>query len=735
MRCLKKAKNSGFSLCSLMKCLNSILFSLLILVTGLTLRAEAAPAGSIGGKVADADTKEGLPAVNVIIEGTVLGTSTDLEGNFILQNIPEGNYTLQFIMMGYQSVRKEKVIVEQEQKTNLEVELSVKAIDAPEMVVTASKRAQNIEDSPSSISVVTSKDIERRNYTYLDQLLEYVSGVNFMGNQINIRGSSGYSYGIGSRVMFLVDGVPVMSGDKGEIKWDFIPADQIERVEIVKSAGSALYGSTALGGVVNVITKEPALKPETGFRLSGGFYDDPPWPEWKWSDQLLYFNDVEVNHSRKIGETGVYFSMGHHHSTGYRQNGDYNRVNASGKVKIKISPRSNLLIAGNWQTGKNGIGLMWRNQNQALEVIPPAVGDYIQANNLSLHAIHQTALTKSFGLKDRVSFLRNHFENFMHDNDDYSTAKRYGLELQAYYLRYQSHTITFGTELIYDNVSSNALGGHDIYTPSVYAQDEIHIEDNMNLTLGARFDYTNVDSDLSDNEFSPKLGYVWHVTKVSTIKLSTGKGFRAPSISERFPDVIASGLRVIPNLELMPETAWSNEISFSTPFSRKVLFDIAAFRNDYWDLIEPVPDITNTIQFTNITRARISGLETTIGFSFVENRLSGQIGYTFLNPQDLALNQTLAYRPKHLFNGSVSGRYHMMELGFDYRYYDKLEVVKVYPRDDRVAQQVLDARFSIEYGRWIFSLNANNLFNHMHTQIERTIMSLRHYRATVRLKI
>ena len=193
----------------------------------------------------------------------------------------------------------------------------------------------------------------------------------------------------------------------------------------------------------------------------------------------------------------------------------------------------------------------------------------------------------------------------------------------------------------------------------------------MNITLGARFDYTTVDSDLSDSELSPKLGFVWHLSKVSTIKLYTGKGFRAPSISERFPPVVASGHKVIPNLTLMPETAWSNEISFSTRLSSGLLFDAAFFSNDYWDLIEPVPDISNAIQFVNITRARISGLETTIGFALLNNRLTGQVGYTYLNPRDLELDETLAYRSKHMFNSSINGRYRMLEMGFDYKYYDQ----------------------------------------------------------------
>jgi outer membrane receptor for ferrienterochelin and colicins len=185
--------------------------------------------------------------VNIVIQGTIPGTSTDLNGNFELENIPVGRYNLQFTMMGYQSMIEEDVQVNINETTRLSIELTEKTILAPDVVVIDRRRTQKIDDSPASISVITARDLEQKNQIYLDQLLEDAPGVNFMGNQINIRGSSGYSYGVGSRVLFLVDGIPVMAGDTGRIVWDLIPASQIERIEIVKSAGSALCGSTALG--------------------------------------------------------------------------------------------------------------------------------------------------------------------------------------------------------------------------------------------------------------------------------------------------------------------------------------------------------------------------------------------------------------------------------------------------------------------------------------------------------
>src|SRR5207249_8876710 len=101
-------------------------------------------------------------------------------------------------------------------------------------------------------------------------------GVQFLYGQVNIRGSTGYVQGLGSRVLLLVDGVPANQGDRGGINWDLVPLDEVQRVEIVKGAGSSLYGSAALGAAVNLLT--PDIEPgfHAGLRATGGSYANRP---------------------------------------------------------------------------------------------------------------------------------------------------------------------------------------------------------------------------------------------------------------------------------------------------------------------------------------------------------------------------------------------------------------------------------------------------------------------------
>lgn len=176
--------------------LRILLLVVFVFLTISEIAASERATGKIEGTVVDAGTGEALPWVNVVILETVLGVSTDMDGNFSISAVPPGNYSLQFTMIGYETVTQEDVQVRLNESTSLNIEMKETAIQTQEVVVTASKRAQRIEDSPKTVSVLNAKEFEQRNQIYLEQLLEHVPGVSFMGNQINIRGSSGFSYGV-----------------------------------------------------------------------------------------------------------------------------------------------------------------------------------------------------------------------------------------------------------------------------------------------------------------------------------------------------------------------------------------------------------------------------------------------------------------------------------------------------------------------------------------------------------
>lgn len=686
--------------------------------------------GAIAGTISAENTGTPLPGANIILMRTLMGASSDLEGNFTVERVPAGKYDVRASMMGYKS-KIVSLTVTPGQKFNVDFKLEETVIESPTLVVTASKKAQSFQDVPNSVSFISLKEIERRNKTYLDEVLEYTPGVYMMEGDVNIRGSSGFSLGAGSRVLFLVDGIPMMPGDSGDIKWDIIPLSQIERVEIVKGAGSALYGSHALGGVINIITKEPASRPATNVRYSLGFYDQPYFPEWRWTDRRLNFNQFDITHSQTWNNVSMLVSGGRKESTGYQQNGFYGYYNLLGKLIYKLNSQSTFTLQSNWSSGDYGEIFLWRNQNDVYEMPIPSVGDWVNSNKFSLNAVYRQLINSKFTYKIRSSYFANNFQHYHHDNQDHSKAKKLGIEVQADYLPNKFHTITAGAEGIYDYSRSLVWGNHDAYTLAGYIQDEIRFHNIFSITLGGRFDYHAVDTGIEDNQFNPKIGLNFRPGIATSIRASIGRGFRAPTLAEMFTETFTSGFKVITNPYLKAESAWSYEFGINQILSDKLIVDLALFHNDYKNFIEPEPDIYQTVQFTNVSNARIRGFEISAQGSLWKRLLAFNLGYTYMDPEDRDTGETLAYRPRHLWTSGLTLTYSIFEAGVDFRYISRLERVKVYPNDDRVAQKIWDGRISADLLGFNLSFNLNNLFQYNYMQIERNIGPPRSYVFTV----
>ena len=163
----------------------------------------------------------------------------------------------------------------------------LRALDAEQLetvVVTASRYQQKQEELSVSLSVMKPQIIEGRNSTDGRDILPMVSGVHMTDGQLNIRNGSGWTYGAGTRVQVLLDDVPLISPDAGQIQWDLMPIEAIEQVEVLMGASSALFGTAALNGVVQFRTIRPKAVPLTKVNVFHTVYGDPPRPELVWDD-------------------------------------------------------------------------------------------------------------------------------------------------------------------------------------------------------------------------------------------------------------------------------------------------------------------------------------------------------------------------------------------------------------------------------------------------------------------
>ncbi|MDZ7374609.1 MAG: TonB-dependent receptor [candidate division KSB1 bacterium] len=695
-------------------------------LAGKTLAAERA---QLFGKATDAATGEPLPGVQVLAEGTFLGTTTDAQGRYRLL-LPPGEYWIVARMMGYETERRH-VSLGANQQLQLDFPLRQTVLRAPEVVVSASKRYQLLAESPQSVAVLSREQILSRNRLYLDEYLEYAPGVTLVDNQVNIRGSSGYSRGAGSRVLLLVDGVPMMPGDSGDIKWDVIPVDQIGQVEIVKGAGSALYGSSALGGVINVMTLDPTGPPRTMVRCVAGAYDQPPYPEWRWTNRVLRFSEWSISHSREIGSAGITAYAKRSESSGYKVNGHYSRWNVFTKALWRPDQRDRVELTVTGSTDNYGANLMWPDQSRALEVAPDAVGDYIRSTKLLVAAQWRRAVSARLAHRFRFSGFGNGWTDYFHDSHDYSRARQYGVEYQLDYLLGGSHPLTAGIEGSYGRVRANIFGRREISDIAAYAQLDLRLSRRLILNPGLRVDASQRDRRKTEKQVSPKIGLVWRLSSGTTVRASLGSGFRAPSVAEAYSQTYVSGLRVEPNPELKAERGWTAETSALYEL-RNLRLEMAAFHSYFQDLIEPQADVTNTVRFRNVTRGRLTGLE--VGARWAQAVLLGRadlgINYLYLDTEDLSLHQPLAYRARHLAQANFEWRYRRWRVGADYRYVSRMERVQIYYRDDRVPQKVLDCRLSLETQLGLLSLEVDNALNYAYTQIERNLEPIRSYKLT-----
>jgi iron complex outermembrane receptor protein len=240
--------------------------------------------------------------VNVAIIGTTYGDASDENGRYEITNLKAGKYDMRFSAIGYTSHTIGNLVIS-DSTLIINIVLREEIIESEEVVVTSGKYEQKKSELPVSAELISGTEFLERNFSDMEDALRYVPGINMVDDQISIRGSSGYSRGAGSRVLLALDGLPFYTGDTGETIWEAIPVTELKRVEIIKGAASSLYGSSAIGGVVNAISRDISTRPTTTVNGFAGLYDKPYYNVWDWSGELRPFNGLTLAHSNTFGNS------------------------------------------------------------------------------------------------------------------------------------------------------------------------------------------------------------------------------------------------------------------------------------------------------------------------------------------------------------------------------------------------------------------------------------------------
>lgn len=539
---------------------------------------------NVYGHVVDAKSGKHIPYVRIVVKGTTLEAATDATGHFFLKNLPIGEYEIEASSMGYRTESK-TVVTSPKTSQECNFELTEDAISLDEVVLTANRSQTLRREAPALVNVLSTKLFETTNAMCMAQGLNFQPGVRTEDNcqncgfsQVRINGLDGHYSQI------LIDSRPIFTSLNGVYGLEQIPANMIERVEVMRGGGSALYGASAIGGTINVITKEPLRNSaEIAHTLSsvGG--------------KSSFDNNTNANASivSEDGKAGFYLYGQNRNRQGYDHDGDgYTelpqlRNNTIGlSTYYKLNPFSKFSLQyhhiSEFRRGGNKLTLAPHEAN-----ITEQLDHDIHSANLSYDFISRNAKDRvkayySFSNTLRKSYYGGISEGTPENIEDalkaYGRTKDFTCVTGGQYVHHFDHlffmpsTLTAGGEFSFDHLKDNILGYHhklyqDVRIWSGFLQNEWK-NHRWSFLVGARMDKHNL---ISRVIVSPRMNLRYNPTPDINLRLGYSEGFRAPQAFDEDLHVgFAGGERLVTRLAKNLKEERSRSISVSADIYRLI---------------------------------------------------------------------------------------------------------------------------------------------------------------------
>ncbi len=733
-----------------------------LLVFGSDLQAQ-----SLKGRILSEDG-DPIPGANVLVEGTGFGAAADANGHFEIPRLPSGTLVVSISSIGFYSNRMTVVLAVGEQK-EVEWTLRVKVFESDEVVVTASRREQPALSVPVSVSILSADELSRRNVISLDDALRSVSGVQVLDNQINIRGSSGFAYNTGSRVLMMLDGRPLLTADSDGIPLEALPSTEIERIEVLKGPGSALYGSGALGGVINVITKDYPDTPTSTVRMFAGTWEPVRYATWRqgWAhgDEFRPFWGLSASYSEKKSPTfGWWGNFSFRRDSGYMELSGRDVFHGFGKATWRPKPSYKVDVLLGLMAKQQDDFIFWASARDVLSPGRVSFGDppdpNASPNGAPDNFVKQISFLPSF-----THFLNAHwfyevkgrvFGSLVQPIDD-GTGKlkklsegtvgfRYGAEGQLNWFPRPETRMVFGLSRdaittrssFFTTTNGDDLGGQP--EAAIFSHLEQELSEDLQFVGGLRYDHYQVDDATVETRLSPKLSlaYTWYPGQV--VRLAWGHGFRVPSFAERFTDD-REFLPIVRNLDLRPERSQSIELGIrgSIRAAGQLSWDVSVFHNTYSGFIEPRLVLAEqAFQFINLPNATIDGAEIQFEWQDQAQRFKVRTGYTYLDSKEDATGEDLPFRARHQIVSSLDSKiWKSISGGLDFRFSSEPERVesdfaRFIPDAEIMGDtRVLDLRISGTKGPFEAAIIVNNALEYYYVERPALLGAPRRY--TLRL--
>jgi outer membrane receptor protein involved in Fe transport len=589
------------------------------------------------GKVTDAKDGKVMEGVAVQLKGTTNGALTDETGYYEVQ-VEKGAYTLEFSYLGY-GKRQVPLAIGDDRERKIDVVMEEEATDLDIMVVTDSKYEKKLGEEVGTMEVLKAQVITQNN-ARMDEALNKVPGVNMLGKSISIRGGSGFSDATGNRVLGLLDEMPIISPENGSINWPVMPIEALEQVEVIKGSSSAMYGSSALNGVLNFRTVNPKPEMVNKLLINYGLYDQPKNKKWNWwwkrttiqkdgdtvsRTQHPMFGGVQFLHAKQYGDFGVVVSGSYQQDQGFRQNNDYKRARMFAKFRYTPHKVQGLTV---------GLNAMFYHENskdyfssQGLDsLMYIGVREQTSANGLAViraRTVIMDPYVNYYDKKQARHSLKFRFYNTMFNSTagdstetyqfyaDYSYSKKFDkidLVLTTGFNGFVTHIIgkTFGS------IKNKFFSTRDVFGASAYVQVEKKFLKKITISGGMRLEYAKLDTSqvyyplylisqanrkvskkhyLLNSPIVPlfRIGINYQPREGTYIRASFGQGFRYPAIAEKFVRTVRSGAEVYPNPNLKPESGWSAELGIKQGVKVSkwmAYFDLVGFYTQYREMID-----------------------------------------------------------------------------------------------------------------------------------------------------
>ena len=604
---------------------------------------------------------EGQPLAfsNVYLENSTTGTITNENGIFKLTNLKPGSYTLVASFTGYGTSRKRVQITNK----NLQIKFNlVEDNSLQEVIITGTLKAVSRLESPVPVEVYSTTFLKKNPTPSVFEALNNVNGVRPQLNcnvcntgDIHINGLEG------PYTLVMIDGMPIVSGLSTVYGLSGIPNSLIEQIEIVKGPASSLYGSEALGGLINIITKLPENAP-LFFAESFG----TSWGEINFD--LGVKANVGKNATVLVGANYFkYDQLIDNNNDNFTDLTNQDRISLFQKWNFKRRNKRNFSIAGRYfYEDRWGGELQW---NKSFRGGDEVYGESIYTSRFEIFGNYQLPLSEKIDFQFSYS---DHDQNSVYGNTPYLAQQRIGFGQFIWDKKIKSHDLLLGTAIRYnyynDNTTATILAD-ETAIPSLFVQDEIGFSNKQSLLLGMRYDYNSRHG----NIFTPRIAYRFKPTDDDIIRLNAGTGFRVVNLFTEEHAALTGAREVIIKDELNPEESYNITLNYLKKLYLKngmyFTIDTSAWYTYFTNAIIPDYDTNpNQIIYDNLDGfSQSSGLSFNIDAVFGSG-IRASIGATY---QDVSKTENGIKTPQILtekYSGvwSFSYKHYGTNLTFDY---------------------------------------------------------------------